>query len=217
MVKQERAARTRESLVRAAAEVFAEEGFVTASIAGISRRAGVSAGGLHFHFGSKTALAEAVVEQAAEAIRAITVSRPGGGNALQMLVDSTHDLMTLLADDPVVRAGFGLCAGAAREGGCDLRRQWQRWAETMFGIAARQGKLADGVSPQDAAAAVVAAVVGFEVLGASEHTWFSHSALTRYWALMLPRLSAHASLGELAADGSAVQSRGVPSPAGVAD
>lgn len=81
MVKQERAARTREVLVRAAAEVFVEEGFATASIGAISKRAGVSAGGLHFHFGSKTALAEAVVDRAAASVRVITVSRLAGKRA----------------------------------------------------------------------------------------------------------------------------------------
>ncbi|WP_405435191.1 TetR/AcrR family transcriptional regulator [Streptomyces avidinii] len=74
MVKQERAARTREALVRAAAEVFAEEGFATASIAVISRRARLSAGGLHFHFASKNALARAVEERAERALRQITAA-----------------------------------------------------------------------------------------------------------------------------------------------
>lgn len=49
-----------------------------------------------------------------------------------------------------------------------MRRQWQRWVEAMFRTAARNGELADGVSAQDAAAAVVAAIVGFEALGADE-------------------------------------------------
>ncbi|MEU8779699.1 ScbR family autoregulator-binding transcription factor [Streptomyces sp. NPDC048606] len=221
MVKQERAARTRESLVRAAAEVFTEEGFVTASIASISKRAGVSAGGLHFHFGNKAALAEAVLLRASEAVRVITVSRLSGGNALQVLVDSTHDLMALLAHDPVVSAGFGLCATASARAdhdggdGFDLRRQWRRWVEAMFRAADQEGRLADGVSPDDAAAAVVAAIVGFEVLGAAEQGWFAQSSLTRYWTLMLPRIAAHGSLGELAADGS--REEGPPLPVGATD
>ncbi|MDA5283743.1 ScbR family autoregulator-binding transcription factor [Streptomyces sp. NPDC054904] len=214
MVKQERAARTREVLVRAAAEVFAEEGFVTASIAAISKRAGVSAGGLHFHFGSKTALAEAVARRASATLRTITVSRVPDGNALQALVDSTHELMELLARDPVVNAGFGLCAGTgavtltARGGGAgwDLRVQWQRWVEGTFRAAQREGRLADGVSPQAAAAAVVAAMVGFGVLGAGAGAGgsrqFGPSGVTPYWQLMLPRLAARGSLGELVPDGS---------------
>ncbi|MFJ6721884.1 MULTISPECIES: ScbR family autoregulator-binding transcription factor [unclassified Streptomyces] len=208
MVKQERAVRTRESLVRAAAEVFAEEGYETASIATISKRAGVSTGGLHFHFGSKTALAEAVVDRAAESLRMITVSRLAGANPLQSLVDSTHDLVALLARDAVVSAAFGLVAGngarsaVGRERGWAVRRQWQRWVEAMFHEAAAEGLLAEGVSPRDAAAAVVAAIVGFEVLGTDRREWSSRSSLTRYWGLMLPQLVARHRLDDVSAGGS---------------
>ncbi|MFI5987234.1 ScbR family autoregulator-binding transcription factor [Streptomyces sp. NPDC051555] len=207
MVKQERAARTRETLVRCAAEVFAEEGFGTASIAMISKRAGVSAGGLHFHFESKTALAQAVEDRAVEALRRITSGRPGraaelAANALQVLVDSTHELMALLAEDVVVRAGFGLCADVSRGSGVDLRRQWQVWVDEVVRSAARGGALADGVLPQDAANAVVASMVGLEVLGADERDWVSRETLTRFWILMLPRLAAQGVLGGLVAEGT---------------
>ncbi|MBW5485841.1 ScbR family autoregulator-binding transcription factor [Streptomyces bambusae] len=206
MIKQERAARTREALVRAAAEVFAEQGFVTASIAAISRRAGVSAGGLHFHFENKAALALAVEDRAAEALRCVTVGGGGraGGGSLQVLVDSSHALMALLAGDVVVRAGFELSAESAlaRESGVDLRRQWRLWVEDVLRAAAREGSLADGVSPQDAARAVVAATVGLQVLGAVDRDWVLPPTLTRFWALLLPRLAASGTLGELVAEGT---------------
>ncbi|MBT2479897.1 ScbR family autoregulator-binding transcription factor [Streptomyces sp. ISL-94] len=214
MVKQERGARTREALVRAAAEVFAEQGFVTASIAVISRRAGVSAGGLHFHFGSKTALAQAVEDRAAQAVREITVGVAGsaagsaagagaGGSALQVLVDATHALMALLARDVVVRAGFGLCADASWSGGVDLRGQWRLWVGEVVAAAAREGSLAEGLSPQDAARGVVAATVGLEVMGAYEREWVAPHTLTRFWTLMLPRLAAAGTLDGLLPQGSA--------------
>ncbi|MFD3330883.1 TetR family transcriptional regulator [Streptomyces sp. NPDC058701] len=317
MAKQERAARTRESLVRAAAEVFAEQGFVTASIAAISRRAGVSAGGLHFHFESKTALAQAVEDRAAEALRHITAGRraftaaaeaggapagtatgtatataagtatgtatatatgtgtgaaaggpggagtpggpdgsgaggvarlpgeaaapgagagsgergvgggscalgvaggagagrcggPPGPNALQVLVDSTHALMALLAGDVVVRAGYGLCADASRRSGVDLRRQWTLWVQEAVGAAAREGALAEGVCARDAASAVVASTVGLEVLGAGERDWVAPHTLTRFWSLMLPRLAAAGTLDALLPQGSAAGRAEVP-------
>lgn len=300
MAKQERAARTRESLVRAAAEVFAEQGFVTASIAAISRRAGVSAGGLHFHFESKTALAQAVEDRAAEALRHITAGRraftataatagttaagtagtaaaatgtvaaaagapgapggpgapgaagglgaggaagvpgvpgeagvpgvgggscvlgvaggggagrcggPPGPNALQVLVDSTHALMALLAGDVVVRAGYGLCADASRRSGVDLRRQWTVWVQEAVGAAAREGALAEGVCARDAASAVVASTVGLEVLGAGERDWVAPHTLTRFWSLMLPRLAAAGTLDALLPQGTAAGRAGGP-------
>ncbi|MET9324317.1 helix-turn-helix domain-containing protein [Streptomyces sp. NPDC003038] len=285
MVTQERAARTREALVRAAAEVFAGQGFAAASVAVISRRAGVSAGGLHFHFESKTALARAVEDRAALALGRITVARPGaavagipgvaaaagvcagsgvcgvagaaggsgtcggagraggcgcgcgqgvgvvGGNALQVLVDSTHALIGLLAGDVVVRAGFALCADVSRGSGADLRRQWRLWVEEVIRAAACEGVLAEGVCPQDAARAVVAWTVGLEVLGARERDWTTPHTLTRLWTLMLPLLAAGGTLGAVMpqgtgggpsrlrpggpSDSGAERSAGAASPAGM--
>ncbi|WP_327411537.1 ScbR family autoregulator-binding transcription factor [Streptomyces sp. NBC_01233] len=219
MAKQERAARTRETLIRAAAEVFAEQGFVTASIAAISRRAGVSAGGLHFHFESKTVLAQAVEDRASQALRRVTTERwgvaaaPSGavdGNALQALVDSSHSLMALLASDVVVRAAFGLCADVSHRSGIDLRRQWRLWVEAVARTAARHGALADGLAPQDAASMVVASTVGLETLGAREGHWLAPHPLTRFWTLALPQLAADGTLDGLAPEGS----EGVRGPKG---
>ncbi|CAM5568111.1 helix-turn-helix domain-containing protein [Streptomyces avidinii] len=226
MVKQERAARTREALVRAAAEVFAEEGFATASIASISRRARVSAGGLHFHFASKNALARAVEDRAERALRQITAGPPApplppattadgpdtgpdtgggvgaGGGSLQVLVDSTHALMALLAHDAVVRAGFALCADPSFGSAVDLRRRWRLWVEAVVAAAAGEGLLAEGVSHKDAAHGVVAATVGLEVLGAYDRDWLAPHTLTRFWTLMLPRLASGAALAVLRPQGS---------------
>ncbi|MFF3287103.1 ScbR family autoregulator-binding transcription factor [Streptomyces sp. NPDC003023] len=189
MVKQERAARTRRALVGAAAEVFAREGFAPASLAVISARAGVSNGALHFHFGNKDALARAVEQEAAEVLAAITAPRPAPGGALQVLVDATHALMGALADDVVVRAGFDLSADTSRAGGPCLRGVWRGWVEEMLHRAEREGRLAEGVSSRGAAPAVVAATVGFEVLGSVDREWLSAHKITGFWELMLPRLA----------------------------
>ncbi|MGW6981992.1 ScbR family autoregulator-binding transcription factor [Streptomyces sp. NPDC054932] len=217
MVKQERAARTREALVGAAAEVFAAQGYVTASVAAISRRAGVSAGGLHFHFASKAALAQAVEERAAREVLRITAgapARPGAaGGSLQLLVDSTHALMALLARDAVVRAGFGLCADPSWHGGADLRRQWRLWVGEVTAAAAREGLLAEGLLPGDAARGVVAATVGLEVLGAGERDWLAPHTLTRLWALLLPRLAAPPVLAALMPQGTPAAPAAAPGTA----
>ncbi|MEU6239216.1 TetR/AcrR family transcriptional regulator [Kitasatospora sp. NPDC047058] len=69
MVKQKRAAHTRQALLVAAGEEFATEGFDTVSLARIAKRAGVSYGGLHYHFNTKQDLAAAVVAEAATVLR----------------------------------------------------------------------------------------------------------------------------------------------------
>jgi AcrR family transcriptional regulator len=203
MVKQERALRTREALIRSAAAAFDGEGFSVSSLTVISRRAGVSNGALHFHFDSKAALAGAVEEAAARRLGLITLrGQDEPGTALQSLVDATHDLARMLRDDEVLRAGFALCgdnAYAASER--NLRLQWRKWVEGTLERAEGEGGLAEAVAPHDAVVAVVAATVGFEVLGSQDSTWLSYRTLTQFWRLLLPRLASPSTLDRLRAEG----------------
>ncbi|ROQ57467.1 TetR family transcriptional regulator [Streptomyces sp. 840.1] len=194
MVKQDRAARTRQSLIHAAAEVFAQEGFAPASLAAISRRAGVSNGALHFHFENKKMLAQAVEDEAAETVRRIIEEAVNGGDcALQVLVDTTHELMSRLADDIVIQAGFELGGDLAWRAEARLRQRWQRWIEDMLRRADAEGGLAEGVSPADASPAIVAVTVGLEVLGSEDKEWLSTETIAGFWDLMLPRLASQQS------------------------
>ncbi|MDQ0585885.1 ScbR family autoregulator-binding transcription factor [Streptomyces rishiriensis] len=204
MVKQERAARTRHALIQAAATVFAEEGFVTASLSTISRRAGVSNGALHFHFANKHLLAEAVEAGAAEAVRRITEAAQArqGGSSLQSVVDATHELMGSLAHDSVVRAGFGLAGDLARRREPSPRTQWQHWVEDVLRRAEHGGALAHGVSAADGARVIVAATAGLEVLGGQDASWLSRQTVTGFWEVLLPRLADRRDLDALVSAGS---------------
>jgi AcrR family transcriptional regulator len=211
MARQERATRTRWALIQAAAEVFAEEGFASASLAVVSRRAGVSSGALHFHFASKRALAEGVESEAVAAVRRVVEAAPAGaGEALQVLVDTTRALVGLLAADPVVRAGFALDADPQWPGS-PVRAEWQAWVERILGQADREGLLGDGVSPDGAARIVVAEVVGCAALGATDPGWLSGRWVDCFWGLMLPGLAAPgARLSVRAAGGGCAEGFGRP-------
>ncbi|MFF6918360.1 ScbR family autoregulator-binding transcription factor [Streptomyces sp. NPDC012466] len=201
MVKQERALRTREALIESAAEVFDREGFSVASLTAISSRAGVSNGALHFHFASKAALAGAVEEIAENRLDGVTQRCADKPNALQTLVDATHELARALREDVVLRAGFGLSGEPFHADGRNLRLVWSQWVEGTVKRADAEGVLAD-VPSQDVMMAVVAATVGFEVLGARDGEWLSRRTLTRFWQLLLPLLAAPATLGTLTAEGA---------------
>ncbi|WP_409061021.1 TetR family transcriptional regulator [Streptomyces sp. SYP-A7185] len=100
-----RAARTRQILVKAAADEFDRNGYRGASLARVSRAAGVSIGALTFHFPNKAELAVAVREQGeaatASAVAAVTALREG---PLQTVVTLTLALTRLLEKDVAVRA-----------------------------------------------------------------------------------------------------------------
>ncbi|MEE1757460.1 ScbR family autoregulator-binding transcription factor [Streptomyces sp. SP18CS02] len=203
MAKQDRAVRTRQELIRSAAEAFSRGGFALSSLTDISARAGVSSGALHFHFASKRALGEAVETAAAQTLRRIIAQSPLGHPVpLQTLVDTSHVLAQRLVDDVVLRAGFGLGSDATWREGVELWGEWHSWVRSVLTLARRRGNLATDVVLDDVVSAVTAAVVGFEVLGRADAEWCSRRSLTRFWALMLPRLSSDRLRTELDPEGT---------------
>jgi len=64
VAQQERAIRTRKAILEAAAAIFDERGYETATISDVLERAEVTKGALYFHFASKETLARGVLEGA---------------------------------------------------------------------------------------------------------------------------------------------------------
>ncbi|MGW2425349.1 ScbR family autoregulator-binding transcription factor [Streptomyces sp. NPDC001709] len=190
MAKQDRAVRTRRSLIHAAAAEFADVGYVPSSLTTISRRAGVSNGALHFHFENKKALAQAVEDEAADAIHGLVQAADRAGpSALQALVDATYGLVGGLRDDIVVRAGFDLGCERVLGPQARLLRTWHEWVERTLLRAEAEGHLAPGVSPDDAAAAIVGVTVGFEVLAGDDPQWLAERRIAGFWELLLPGIA----------------------------
>ncbi|MFI0241868.1 ScbR family autoregulator-binding transcription factor [Streptomyces sp. NPDC016845] len=190
MVQQVRAARTRRALIRAAAEVFAEDGYALASLPSISKRAGVSTGALHFHFVSKDVLASAVeTEAATTAVRLAERSRAAGA-PLQSLLDVCSGLLHALADDPVVRAGFRLNADPSRKARAELLNWWHDRLRALVVEAQRAGELGEAVSADAATTVLVSSTVGFGVLGAEDRSWLSDGRVAPLWSFLVPHLAA---------------------------
>ncbi|MFE0702140.1 ScbR family autoregulator-binding transcription factor [Streptomyces sp. NPDC058872] len=101
--KQERAERTRAAVIRAAAEVFAENGFAGASVTKIADRAEVTLGAIYFHFRNKEELARDIVAMQPE-----LVVPPHPSQGLQHAVDVTLTWAYQLLESPVLRAGARL-------------------------------------------------------------------------------------------------------------
>ncbi|WP_328838898.1 ScbR family autoregulator-binding transcription factor [Streptomyces europaeiscabiei] len=216
MLKQERALRTRHSLVRSAAEVFERHGYAQAKLADISAGAAVTPGALHFHFANKAAVAVTVQAAAAEGLRraARTATRRPGLDPLQRLTDASHALADRLRRDVVARAGSRLSDDEACRAhlDLDLSREWGTCVHGLLTEAERAGLLADGVSRADAIASLVAATTGLEVLGRTDPEWLSRPALTRFWELVLPRLATPEALATLSPGGTRRTGPGTPMP-----
>lgn len=71
-LRAEQAARTRSAVVTAARQLFESQGFAATTVAAIAAEAGVSAQTIYASFGSKAALARAIVDQMEESAEAGT-------------------------------------------------------------------------------------------------------------------------------------------------
>ncbi|MYV56856.1 TetR/AcrR family transcriptional regulator [Streptomyces sp. SID3212] len=204
MTKQYRSFCTRQDLIRSAAEVIDQWGFAESSLNTISSRAGVSTGGLSFHFKNKQALGEALELAAAQALLSLTGAVPFRHPApLQSVIDASQALVRSLTDDPVLRAGFGLSRDATWQGGVRLWEQWQDWVQLSLTVARDRGTLAADVALDEVVSAITVFVAGFEVLRGTGEEWRSRDAVTGFWRLMLPQISAEALLDELVPEGTA--------------
>ncbi|MFI9605505.1 ScbR family autoregulator-binding transcription factor [Streptomyces sp. NPDC052043] len=188
MVKQARAARTREALICAAAEVFADDGYTLASLPAISKRAGVSKGALHFHFTNKDALAAQVESEAAGRVADLVErARATAGATLQSLVDACSGLLVALADDPVVRAGFRLNADPSRKNGSELLLWWHERVRELVAEAQEAGEIERGVSAEAVSTLVVTATVGLGALGEADRGRLSPERVAVLWSFLAPR------------------------------
>ncbi|MET8906008.1 ScbR family autoregulator-binding transcription factor [Streptomyces sp. NPDC048232] len=99
MAQQERAIRTRRAVIEAAAQVFAEYGYAAATVSDILKVASVTKGALYFHFDSKEALAQGIIEAQ------VQQTLPAQDLKVQEWVDQGLLIAYLLPRDPVIRAG----------------------------------------------------------------------------------------------------------------
>ncbi|MFE9395280.1 ScbR family autoregulator-binding transcription factor [Streptomyces flavidovirens] len=157
---QERALRTREVLLRAAAEEFDASGFAGTGINKILRRAGVTAGALYFHFESKEGLAKAVMQAQPQTIEPHLDSR-----GLQRLVDITLVWSRRLLEDPLLRAGVRLSVEQGSFGMQDATAflEWRNIMEECLRDARDDGELLPAVDPAWVAEFVVSACTGVQL------------------------------------------------------
>ncbi|MER7696887.1 MULTISPECIES: ScbR family autoregulator-binding transcription factor [unclassified Streptomyces] len=184
-LKQERAEQTRRAILRAAAEVFDEYGYAGASITRILKRAGVTAGALYFHFGSKEDLAKAVMNSQPESL--VPLLAAGG---LQRLIDLTLVWSWQLQKDPMLRAGVRLTNEQASMGDSLNADPYENFRGIMTGClreARDAGELQPGVDPTVVAEFVIAACTGMQMYSnvVSGRTDLPERT-QQMWSLILP-------------------------------
>ncbi|WP_051716365.1 TetR/AcrR family transcriptional regulator [Streptomyces bikiniensis] len=169
---QERAARTRSALIRAAALEFEHRGYEGTTLSRISESARTSMGGLTFHFRTKEALADSVrsacwASTAPHVAEALTSPAPPMA-ALGGLVTA---LMRLLETSVEARAAARLGRELPGSGtaGRPGAHAWLPALRTLLARAHAEGELREGVAPGTAEALVVRLLEGTELAARGRH------------------------------------------------
>ncbi|MEU5950671.1 ScbR family autoregulator-binding transcription factor [Streptomyces sp. NPDC047525] len=193
MVKQQRAARTREALVQAAAAAFDCVGYEAASLAQVSKSAGISMGALTFHFPTKEQLAVAVQTRGACATRiAAEQITAGADRPLRSVVDLTLEVARLLEKDVSVRAAARLTRECPR-----VETPWSAvWLPAVEALLAQasEEELRPNVDPQAILTLTSHLIAGTENYIrwcglVPEERESAQEQLCRLWRLVLPGIS----------------------------
>ncbi|MFJ4714553.1 ScbR family autoregulator-binding transcription factor [Streptomyces sp. NPDC088785] len=159
--KQDRAVRTRQAILVAAAKVFEEHGYKAATISEILASAKVTKGALYFHFASKEELAAGVLSGQDQQLIV-----PSHACKTQELVDTAMLHAYRLQSDPMVRAGVRLTLDQ-RAAGLDRTGPFLRWGEVAVGLlttAQAQGELLPHVVPAETAEVFVGSFAGVQAM-----------------------------------------------------
>ncbi|MFM9368662.1 ScbR family autoregulator-binding transcription factor [Streptomyces sp. Da 82-17] len=161
MAKQDRAIRTRQRILEAAASVFEKRGYQAATISEILSVAGVTKGALYFHFESKEHLALGVLGAQAQ-----QAPVPPRACKMQELVDVIMLHVHRLQTDAIVRASVWL---TLNQQAVDLDRSgpFERWGGVMIDLlesAREQGELLPHVKSEETARVVVGSFAGVQAM-----------------------------------------------------
>ncbi|MGH6656818.1 MAG: ScbR family autoregulator-binding transcription factor [Actinocrinis sp.] len=192
MAQQERAVRTRDAVITAAAEAFADAGFLATSMADIFARAGVTKGALYFHFTSKEDLAFAIIDAEEEtASKLIGAILAGDAPPLQKMIDISFRWGHEIQINPIVQAGLRMII----EQGTYSRpmplpyNQWNDITMDLLTSAQQRGEIERGADIKSIAEFLVSAYVGSQVVSA---VLSGHKDLLKrietMWQVVLPTL-----------------------------
>ncbi len=189
---QDRASRTREVILRAAATVFDDRGYVGTRLEDVVDGQGISKGALYFHFPSKEALAAAVVREHYDLWSELTGRlRPEHPRAVRLLIELSRRIAQMLLHQTGVRAGLRLMSERNLIGP-SVPRPFVSWVTAVEGLlteAREQGDLRPDVLPGPTAVVIVSAFAGLpQALAAGAEPADPVGWATALWRSLLPGL-----------------------------
>ena len=188
MARQERAIRTRRTIVEAAGAVFDEHGYAASTIAMVLERAEVTKGALYFHFPSKESLAQAVLDEQLS-LGAV----PPHPCKVQEIVDMTFVFGQRLRTNSLLKGSVRLTVDQCAPPGVDHTGPFRQWSEHLVAMlqqARDQGELLPTIQLRDTADLLVGAFAGVQLMSRALHGRedLGHR-ISVMWAHLLPSIT----------------------------
>ncbi len=140
---------TRQDILRAAARLFRDRGYAGSTVRHISTAAGIKAGSIYYHFGSKEEILDEILDQGVreihDGVRAVIRAGEGSADYSGRIAAAVHAHLTLLlAHSEFASANiriYGQLPEAVRERHRPLRRAYAKLWETLLKDAQQAGQL----------------------------------------------------------------------------
>jgi TetR/AcrR family acrAB operon transcriptional repressor len=150
---------TRDSILDAAATLFAEQGVSGTTLQHIATAAGVTRGAIYWHFEDKGAMFNAMMERAAMPLEAAMqlLDTQDSADPLGDLRDYAVRVFRLTMDDPTARRTFEIATlkmeytkemSAVRERRALNQADWLKRAESRVRVGMRHGQIRAEVKPR---------------------------------------------------------------------
>ncbi|WP_079051897.1 ScbR family autoregulator-binding transcription factor [Streptomyces regalis] len=195
MAQQERGTRSRNLLLRAAAEVFDERGYDSASTTEILERSGLTRGALYHHFPSKEAIAVALLTTHRDALEV-----PSQSTKVQAVIDLTFAFAFQLQRDPMLRACVRLAVeqSSLRDSAVTPYQQASKAIRELLVQAKEQGELLPGVDLLEAAEMINGTFTGIQVMSRVQTDREDlPQRVSIMWRFLLPGLVSPGMIGHL--------------------
>ncbi len=149
---------TRDSIIDAAEQLFAQQGVSRTTLQHIATATGVTRGAIYWHFDDKSALFNAMMVRAKMPLEAALqqLERNEEGDPLEALHDYALQVLRLVIDDPKARRAFEIATlkmeyvdemSAVRERRMHNRDQWQATMGRLVRRGIAQGTIGKQVDP----------------------------------------------------------------------
>ncbi len=184
---------TRAQILRAACREFAAKAYSSVSLDDILAAAEVTKGAMYFHFRSKHALAEAIMDQRSAMTRAAIagiMARKMSG--LETIIDIVYLVGAQDYTTEVGRAGLNLMDSVGRIEGVQAKRldEWIKGMSQAVARAVDEGDVLADSDPEDVARLIIAVYTGTRLITELNDAEQFLQNMEKSWSFILPGFTA---------------------------